>query len=180
MRILQGETAAVVIDIQEKLLPHIFEGERILQNCLKLIDGLKILSNPIIVTQQYTRGLGPTVPSIIQKFPGFRFTEKISFSCCDEPGFMDEINATGKQNIILCGIEAHVCVLQTCLDLLNKDFITVVAEDCISSRKYNDKLIAIERMRQEGARITTMESILFELTRYAGNETFRKISGIVK
>jgi nicotinamidase-related amidase len=180
MRILQNETAAVVIDIQEKLLPHIYEGENILQNCLTLIEGLKILAIPIIITQQYTKGLGATVPSIVQKFPEFAYIEKISFSCHEEPAFREQILSLGKSNIILCGIESHVCVLQTCIDLLSAGLIPVVVEDCISSRKPNDKRIATDRMRKEGACITTCESLLFELTRFAGSETFKNISRIVK
>ena len=180
MRILQNETAAVVIDIQERLLPHIHEWEGTLQNCLKLIEGLQILSVPILATQQYTKGLGPTVPSVIQKFSEFHYIEKVSFSCFEEPVFAEQILKMGIPNIILCGIESHVCVLQTCIDLLKVGYIPVVVEDCISSRKPNDKLIAIERMRQEGAIITTMESLLFELTRRAGSDLFKKISGIVK
>ena len=180
MRILQEETAAVVIDIQEILLPYIHDGENILQNCLKLIEGLQVLSIPIIVTQQYSKGLGSTVPSIIKKFPEFRYIEKISFSCYDEPAFKMQVSQLRKSNIILCGIESHVCVLQTCLDLLDAGFIPVVVEDCVSSRKPNDKKSAMERMRQAGSLITTMESILFELTRVAGNEIFRSISRIVK
>ena len=180
MRLLQNETAAVIIDIQEKLLPHIYEGESILQNSLKLIEGLKILSTPIIITQQYSKGLGSTVTSIINKFPEFSYIEKNSFSCCDEPVFKEKVFHLGKPNIILFGIESHVCVLQTCIDLLGAGLTPFVVEDCVSSRKPNDKLIAIERMRQEGARITTMESLLFELCRTAGNEIFRSISRIVK
>jgi len=180
MRILREDTAAVVVDIQERLLPHIHEGDILLRNCLKLIEGLKILSVPLIITQQYSRGLGPTVPSIIQMFPDFRYIEKISFSCCEEPAFEMEIDQLCKTDIIICGIESHVCVLQTCLDLLSSGRRPVVVEDCVSSRKPNDKQIAIERMRQEGARITTMESLLFELTRLAGNDIFKRISGIVK
>lgn len=180
MRILQKESTAVVIDIQVKLLPHIYDGKMILQNCLKLIEGLQILSLPIIVTQQYTKGLGPTDPAIIQKFPEFNYIEKTAFSCFEEPAFKEEISLIGKQNTILCGIESHVCVLQTCLDLIDGGFKPVIVEDCVSSRNPDDKIIAIERMRQEGARITTMESILFELTRYAGNEIFKSISRLVK
>jgi nicotinamidase-related amidase len=180
MRIFQNETAAIVIDIQEKLLPHIHEGENILQNCLKLIDGLKVLTIPIIITQQYTRGLGSTVPAIINKFPEFRYIEKITFSCCDEPAFSEQVTRLDKPSIVLCGIESHVCVLQTCLDLLKMGITPFVVEDCVSSRRLNDKLIAVERMRQEGAQITTMESLLFELTRSAGNEIFKSISRIVK
>ncbi len=180
MRILQKETAATVVDIQEKLLPHMHDGRTMLQNCLKLIEGLHILSVPVIITQQYTKGLGSTDQSIIGKFPEFNYIEKTSFSCFEEPAFREEITILGKPDIIICGIEAHVCVLQTCLDLIDGGFRPVVVADCTSSRNPDDKLIAIERMRQEGARITTMESILFELTRNAGNELFKKISGLVK
>ena len=180
MRIHIKETAAVVIDIQEKLFPHIHEGEKLLQNCLKLVEGLNVLSVPLIITQQYTHGLGPTLQPLIKVFPEFKYTEKLSFSCCDEPAFTEQVTSLGKRNIILCGIETHVCVLQTCIDLLEAGLTPVVVQDCVSSRKPDDKLIAIERMRQEGAIITSMESILFELTRRAGSETFKSISGIVK
>jgi nicotinamidase-related amidase len=180
MRLLKDESVAVVVDMQEKLLPHIHDGEVILSNCLKLIAGLKILSIPVMITQQYTKGLGPTVPDIIKMFPEFRYIEKISFSCCEEPEFGNELERLAGKNIILFGIESHVCVLQTCLDLLASGKQPVVVEDCISSRKVNDRTIAIERMRQEGAIITTMESLLFEFTRKAGNDIFRSISGIVK
>ena len=180
MRIKRDEAAAVVVDIQERLLPHIHEGDIMLGNCIKLIKGLEALSIPVLITQQYTKGLGPTVQPVIQLFPEFRHIEKISFSCCEEPSFEKEITRLGRTDIILCGIESHVCVLQTCLDLLEGGRRAVVVEDCISSRKPGDKLTAIERMRQEGARITTMESLLFELARVAGNDAFRSISGIVK
>lgn len=180
MRILQEETAAVVIDIQEKLLPHIYDGENTLYNCIKLVEGLQILSVPIIVTQQYTRGLGPTAPALKQKFSEFSYIEKISFSCYEEPLFSSRIYALGKKNLILCGLESHVCVFQTCIDLLDAGLTPVIVEDCVSSRKHNDKKVAIERMRQTGAQITTMESILFELTRFAGTNIFKSISGIVK
>jgi nicotinamidase-related amidase len=180
MRILKEETVAVVVDIQERLLPHIYHWEETLQNCLKLIDGLQVLSVPMIVTQQYTKGLGQTDPSIVNKITGFSHIEKNTFSCCGEPDFMEKLSSLEKKYIILCGIETHVCVLQTCLDLIESGFIPVVVEDCVSSRKPNDKEIAIERMRQEGARITTLESILFELTQVSGTETFKNISKLVK
>jgi nicotinamidase-related amidase len=180
MRILKDNVAAVVVDIQERLLPHMYDGENVLSSCLKLIEGLRLLEIPVLVTQQYTKGLGPTVAPVVQIFQGFRHIEKISFSCCDEPAFTEELDRLGKQQIIICGIEAHVCVLQTCLDLIALGKRPVVVEDCVSSRKPGDKATAIERMRGEGAIITTMESVLFELTRVAGNAVFKGISGIVK
>ncbi len=180
MRTHKENTAAVVIDIQERLLPHIDQWEQVLQNCTRLIDGLQILSVPLVVTQQYTKGLGPTDPAIVNKITGFSFIEKNTFSCYGEPVFKDKLATLGKKYVILFGIETHVCVLQTCLDLLESGYIPVVVEDCVSSRKPHDKLVAIERMRQEGARITTLESILFELTQCAGTETFKSISRLVK
>ena len=180
MRILKDESVGVIVDIQEKLFPHMHDGDIILRNCQKLIEGMKILDVPMIVTQQYTQGLGPTLPAIVKLFPDFTYVEKISFSCCEEPFFNIGIQSLGKDDIILCGIESHVCILQTCLDLLADGKKPIVVEDCTSSRSPHDKHIAIERMRQEGARITTMESILLELTSSAGNEIFKSISAIVK
>jgi nicotinamidase-related amidase len=180
MRILKEDSAGVVIDIQERLLPHIYEVEQIVSKSLKLIEGLQLLEVPLIVTQQYTKGLGPTVSPVRAKINDFNPIEKVSFSCCGEPVFMNELNNTGRKYVIICGIESHVCVLQTCLDLLANGKIPVIVEDCVSSRKTGDKKVAIERMRQEGAVITTLESILFELTGVAGTAVFKGISGLVK
>jgi nicotinamidase-related amidase len=180
MRIIKENTAAIVIDIQERLFPHMYESEKLLQNCQKLIDGLHVLTIPIIATQQYTKGLGPTLPSVSIRFFEFSFIEKMSFSCFDEPIVREHLNSLNRSIIILFGIEAHVCVMQTCIDLIENGYKPVIVEDCVSSRNINDKKISIERMRQEGALVTTYESLLFELTRFAGNEVFKRISGIVK
>jgi nicotinamidase-related amidase len=180
MKILENNTAAVIIDIQENLFPHIYNHEILLVNSLKLIEGLKILEIPIVITQQYTKGLGPTVQSVTGKFQEFSFIEKNSFSCCDEPLFMTQLARLEKKNILILGIEAHVCVLQTCVDLIEKGYTPVVIEDCIGSRKDQNKTIALLRMQQEGALITSSESILLELTRYSGSERFKRISGIIK
>jgi nicotinamidase-related amidase len=106
--------------------------------------------------------------------------EKMTFSCCDHQEINQEIREAGKRNIIICGIETHVCVLQTVIDLLRQDYQPVVIADCVSSRKTSDRAVAIERMRQEGAIISTYESILFELTRVSGTDTFKEISRLVK
>jgi nicotinamidase-related amidase len=180
MRILKEQTAGLIIDIQEKLIPHIYKYESVIAHTAILIQGLKILDIPVIVTQQYTKGLGVTIPSISDTIGNYAPVEKISFSCCDEPAFMKRLSQLGGKNIIIAGIEAHVCVLQTVLDLLDNDYVPVVVENCISSRKNRDKKIAVERMRKEGAIITTYESVLFELTRFAGTDVFKQISRLVK
>jgi nicotinamidase-related amidase len=180
MRILKDRSAALIIDIQERLYPFIFENEKLTKNVSKLIEGLKIIGIPIFITEQYVKGLGPTIGPVAALLGSHPRIEKMSFSCCDEPRVMEGIAVTGKENIIIAGIESHVCVLQTVIDLKRNGYHPIVAEDCVSSRNENDKRIAIERMRQEGAIITTCESILFELLRYSGTEQFRGISRLVK
>jgi len=154
--------------------------EQVEQNLITLTAALKVLEVPYLVTEQYTKGLGFTIQLLRIAFGEYEAIEKTTFSCCDEPEFIKAINAAGRKNIILCGIETHVCVLQTAIDLLEAGYQPVVIEDCVSSRKLSDKNTAIERMRQEGVIITSLESILFELTRNSGTETFKAISKLVK
>ena len=180
MRILRENTAGLVIDIQERLFPLIYENEILAKNASVLIQGLQSLSIPVIVTQQYTKGLGGTIEPVRRLFGEPGHIEKVAFSCCDEPSFMEPLKASGRKFIIITGIEAHVCVLQTTIDLLEQGFTPVVIEDCVSSRKKNDKKQAIFRMRKEGAIISTYESILFELLRYSGTDDFKAISKLVK
>jgi nicotinamidase-related amidase len=180
MRIIKEQSCGLIIDIQERLFPHIYKHDLIAGNTATLIRGLKILELPLILTQQYTVGLGETISVIKKSMPEFAPVEKNCFSCCDEPLFMESLKKLDKKFVIIAGMEAHVCVLQTVLDLLANNYIPVVIENCISSRKNRDKKTAVERMRQEGAIISTYESILFELTRFAGTSQFKEISKIVK
>ncbi|MDO9254667.1 MAG: hydrolase [Bacteroidales bacterium] len=180
MRILKENTIGIFIDIQEKLFPHMQEMDQLEQNLITLAAGFKVLEIPFLVTEQYPKGLGFTILPLKMSIGDYSAIEKMAFSCCDEPQFANILSTTGRKNVILCGIETHVCVLQTALDLLQSGYQPVVIEDCVSSRKLSDKLTAIERMRQEGAIITSLESILFELTRNSGTETFKAISKLVK
>jgi hypothetical protein len=180
MRILRENTIGIFIDIQEKLFPHMQERSMLEQNLVKLNTGLRILEIPIVVTEQYSKGLGFTISPLKLALEEFSAIEKTAFSCCDEPQFINTLSASGKKNVIVCGIETHVCVLQTTIDLLQAGYQAIVLEDCVSSRKLSDKNIAIERMRQEGAIISSMESVLFELTRTSGTESFKAISRLVK
>ena len=180
MRIKKDNTIGVVIDIQEKLYPYITDHETITRNNRILINGLKVMKIPLVVTQQYTKGLGETIPEIREVLGAFKYIEKMAFSCCDEPRFNEELALSTRTNIIVTGIEAHVCVMQTVNDLIGQGYQPIVVEDCIGSRKPNDKKIAVDRMRQSGAIITTYESILFELLKYSGTDEFREISRLVK
>jgi nicotinamidase-related amidase len=180
MRILKEKTIAIFIDIQEKLFPHMQELDQLEQNLITLAAGLKVLEIPFLVTEQYPKGLGYTILPLKMVFGEYSAIEKMAFSCCDEPQFANVLNTSGRKNVILCGIETHVCVLQTALDLLQAGYQPIVIEDCVSSRKLSDKHTAIGRLQQEGVIITSLESILFELTRYSGTDTFKVISKLVK
>lgn len=180
MRINAKDAVGLIIDIQERLFPFIANNEQITRNTSILIEGLKALEVPIMVTEQYTKGLGVTIAPLRDLLTEIRFIEKMAFSCCDEPKFFEELALKAPQFVIIAGIESHVCVLQTTIDLISNGFRPVVVEDCVGSRNPNDKAMAIARMRQEGATITTYESILFELLRRSGSDSFRKISKLVK
>lgn len=176
MRIIREEAAAVVIDYQEKLVPAMHKKEELIRNSQILLKGLKILGVPMCVTQQYTKGLGMTVSEIQEAAGTKAYMDKISFSTADV--IAEQIQ--GKKYVILCGMEAHICVLQTLIDLKAKGYVPVLVEDCISSRKKNDKKMAIERAIQEGAIVTTYEAVLFELLKEAGTEESKAIQRLIK
>jgi nicotinamidase-related amidase len=180
MRIKVSECTGLVIDMQERLFPVMFNSDQLLPRVQILVEGLKVLKIPMLVTEQYPKGLGPTLDPLVKALGRPEIIEKLSFSCCGEPGFISSLEKLGKSRVIICGIEAHVCVLQTVIDLVEKGFKPVVVADCISSRNPDDKAVALERMHSEGALITTSESLLFELTVEAGSQQFKSISRLVK
>ncbi len=180
MRILKEQTVAALIDVQEKLAPHIHNMEAVIKRQEILVQGLQVLGVPVMVTEQYTKGLGVTVPELKSVLADYAPIEKMAFSCCDDPHFLEPLKDSGRKSVILFGIEAHVCVLQTTLDLLEAGYRPVVIEDCVSSRKESDKLTALRRMQQAGAIISTSESVLFELCRVSGTESFKQISKLFK
>jgi nicotinamidase-related amidase len=180
MRIQQEKGIGLAIDIQDRLLPHIHQHEAMLERIGILLKGLQILGIPVLITEQYPKGLGPTNEAVRQKLKPFNPIEKMAFSCCGEDRFMRAVEEAGKRVVIICGIETHVCVLQTALDLIQEGYMPVIISDCVSSRRPLDKETALERMRQEGAIISTSESILFELVNVAGTDTFKQISKLVK
>lgn len=181
MRIYPGNTMALVIDFQERLIPVIDNNEELLHNTEILLRGLRILNIPLLVTQQYTKGIGMTVPRLTAAIgEEFTYYDKLAFSCVEDETIYQKIKASGKQNIIICGIEAHICVLQTVIDLKERGYQVILVEDCIGSRREKDRQVGIQRAIAEGAFPATYESILFELTGKAGNEVFKQISKLIK
>lgn len=179
-RIRRATAALVVVDLQERLLPAIFEKERVLQNALRLIQGAAALQVPVLVTEQYRKGIGPTVPEVAAAVPGFAPMEKLAFSACGAEGFVEALRASNRQDVVLCGIEAHVCVCQTCLDLIDQGFRVFVVADAISSRTAENHRLALERLAAAGAVLVSTEMILFELLERAGTDEFKRILPLVK
>ncbi|MCA9069138.1 MAG: isochorismatase family protein [Planctomycetaceae bacterium] len=168
-----------MVDVQEKLIPAIPVADQLITNCRKLIDGAKALAIPIAGTEQYPRGLGKTVPALAEHLG--EMPEKVRFSCAEVLGWQPSTTDTdSRDQIIVAGIEAHVCVQQTVLDLLAVGFRVYVPADAIASRKKLDWKIALDRMSTHGAIITTTESVLFECCEIAGTPEFKTISQLVK
>jgi nicotinamidase-related amidase len=179
-RIVREKAALAVIDIQEKLLPAIHEKERVVQNATRLIHGAAVLGVPIVATEQYRKGIGPTVPEVAAEIPDFAPIEKLAFSCWGADGFVKALQTNGASDVILCGIEAHVCVAQTCLELLDHGLRPFVVADAVSSRTPENHRIGIERVRDAGATIVSTEMILFELLGCAGTDEFKRILPLIK
>ncbi len=178
--ITKEDTVLVAIDFQEKLMPAMSNGEETEERATRLISGMKVFGIPAIVTQQYTRGIGETTARIAEALGDFEHVEKTSFSAMRTQEFRDRLAATGRKNVVICGVEAHICVLQTALQLIDEGYNVYLVVDCIDSRNENDKMWGISRMGDAGAVITTYESVLYEILQDSRAEGFKAISAIVK
>jgi isochorismate hydrolase len=172
----KDEVVLVIVDIQERLAAVMSERQKVIDNCLHLIEISKLLAIPVMLTEQYPRGLGSTVNEIREALPSYDPDEKMTFSCCEDREFMKRLNATRRKKVILAGMETHVCVLQTCVGLLKEDFTVHVVGDAVCSRTKANFRTGIEYMRDAGAVITGTETALFQLLRKAGTEEFKIIS----
>lgn len=176
--IRREDAILVVVDVQEKLLPHIAEAERVVGAIEKLIDGFRIVGAPLLVTEQYRKGLGPTTERLVAAVAGtepsaFSPIEKMTFGCVAHLPFRQALDASERRQVVLCGIEAHVCVLQTALQLLAIGFEVFLAADATSSREPRNVEIALRRMEQEGVRMTTVEMAVFEMLHESGTPEFK-------
>jgi isochorismate hydrolase len=176
----RDDSLLVIVDIQERLAVAMSEKDRVVTNTLHLIESAKLLGVPLLITEQYPKGLGPTVPEVRNAVQTYAPIEKITFSCCGEKFFMEAVQETEKKQIILVGMETHVCVLQTCIDLLQNGYFVHVVSDAICSRTKQNYKTAIEYMRDAGAVITCTETVLFQLLVKAGSEEFKTISKRIK
>ncbi|NUP88582.1 MAG: hydrolase [Candidatus Sumerlaeia bacterium] len=172
------QTVLAVIDVQERLMPHIQGGDHIVARCLRLIEGFRALNLPVVITEQYPKGLGRTVAAILERASGFPVIEKRDFSSCGAPEFLRAL--AGRDQVLLCGVEAHVCVSQTALDLLAEGRQVHVAGDAAGSRTLEDREVGLQKMRAAGAVPASSESALFELLRTSTHAQFKAISALVR
>lgn len=175
-----AETALVVIDVQEKLIPHIYRHEELIQSIRRLIRGCQIVNVPILATEQYTKGLGPTVQPLREALGEIVPMEKMHFSCWDHAPFREALEATGRRSILLCGIESHVCVYQTAIGLRDSGYDVQVAGDAVSSRFERNLDLALMRFRQEEILMTSVETAIFEMLKMCGTDHFREWVQVLK
>ena len=184
-RLILGQTVVLVVDVQERLMAQIHQADRVAQQVGRLIDGAAALGLPILVTEQYPNGLGRTLHGISAKLDTASSCvdvcrhEKLKFSACIEP-IRSKLVALRARSVLVCGVEAHVCVLQTCLDLIDGGLIAAVVADAVGSRRALDCQTAIDRMTQAGIVPTTVESALLELVHEAGGDRFRAVLPVIK
>lgn len=170
------KSCLLVIDVQERLLPAIHRGAEVVENSGWLMDVAAHLEVPTVVSEQYPRGLGHTVEALAKRASPEMLVEKIHFSCAASPACLEAFEATGREQYVLAGIEAHVCVLQTALGLAALGKEVYVVADAVSSRREADAALGLSRMGQEGVRIVSREMVVFEWLGQAGTDTFRHIS----
>lgn len=175
------DSVLLVIDIQDRLLPAIDGHERLVTQCVRLIEGARALGVPLVWTEQYVRGLGATNDAIRTAIGDAAAPlEKMTFGCLQDEGIAKAVRDTGRGTLVLCGMETHVCVLQTAMRALDLGMRVVLVQDAVSSRFPENRAVGLDRMMREGVLPTTVESLLLEWTEVSGTDTFKKILPLIK
>ena len=177
--LLKEESLLLIIDIQERLVPAMKYGKQVIKNTNVLISAANEMNMPIVVTEQYPKGLGPTVPEINELLGDALKFEKTLFTACTDE-VVESIEANGKKKIIITGMETHVCVFQTARDLINLGYEVFIVSDAVSSRYKENYRNGLELMRDMGAVVTNTETVLFDLMKKAGTSEFKKLSKLIK
>lgn len=174
------DTVLLIIDIQGNLAHSMYGKELLFENVQRLIKGIQVLEIPILWIEQNPQGLGPTIPEIADILSDIQPIGKISFSSCRNDRFMQALKALERKQVLIAGIETHICVYQTAADLVNLGYEVQVVADAVSSRNLENKEIGLQKMRDSGVSLTSVETALFELLEVAEGEQFKKILKIVK
>ncbi|MFC0780764.1 hydrolase [Flavobacterium sp. HJSW_4] len=178
--LVQEKTGLIVIDVQGKLARIVHNSEKLAANLEKLIRGCQLLSIPIIWAEQNPKGLGTTIPELEKLLQHQKPVEKFSFNALDNEDFKKVIINSGKKQWLICGIEAHICVYQTAMGLLSKNFEVEIVADCVSSRSEESIVIALQKLQHKGASLTNIEMCLYELVKDSRREIFKEILTLIK
>jgi len=174
-------TALVVVDLQERLLPAIADGERVLRHSVLLLRLAEVLDLPVLLTTQYARGLGPTVPPVLEAAPGVAPLDKVSFGCFGNKEFLERLAALeGRDQLVVAGIESHICVAQTVLGALERGYAVHVASDAIGSRTAENRAVGLDRMSRAGAVASSTEMAVYELLGRSDGAAFKKMLPLLK
>ena len=183
MRLEPGRALLLVIDVQEKLMPVIDGADGVLRNVERLVRGFHLLGIPALLTEQYVKGLGPTAENVRKAFEetsGYRPIEKACFSAHGCEAFARQLESLERKQVVVAGVETHVCVYQTVSDLLAGGYEVTIVADAVSSRTTANKDIALRRLMAEGVKLSSTEMALFELLAVSGTDEFRAISRLIK
>lgn len=175
MLINRNDSCLLIIDVQERLAPAMDEPRKVIDGCARLLKGARILNVPSIVTEQYPKGLGATLFDVREAAPDDAFFTKISLSAVAEDGFMQKLDALNKKQVVIAGIEEHICVLQTAVELKEKGFDVFVVADACGSRVPESEKYAEDRLKSENIALVTIEMVLFEWLRVAGTPEFKEV-----
>lgn len=174
------DVTLLIVDIQGKLASLMHEKELLFGNVQKLVKGIQILGIPILWVEQNPQGLGPTIPEIAALLSDIQPISKMSFSCCENDRFLQALKTLNREQVLIAGIEAHICVYQTAVNLVDLGYAVEVAVDAVSSRNVTNKEVALQKMKDVGVGLTSVETALFELLKVAEGETFKQMLAIVK
>ncbi|MHA1524441.1 MAG: isochorismatase family protein [Alphaproteobacteria bacterium] len=178
-----SKSQLLIVDMQEKLLPAMVDPDRVVGRAALLLEAAREMNIPRAVSEQYPKGLGATTSQLQAQIEGVPVLEKLHFSCARDPALAELLHMrreTGCDQVVVAGIEAHVCVGQTVLDLMERGFVVAVAADAISSRRTQDCAVALARFAAAGASVTTTEAVVFEWLEKAGTSQFKALSALIK
>jgi nicotinamidase-related amidase len=173
-------TGLVIVDVQTKLMDVMAQKERVIDNLVRLLHLSKLFNIPVLLTEQYPRIMGYTQPEIKEALPHYDPIQKMDFNCCAVESFNDRLKSLGLINILLTGVESHICVFQTCFSLLEKGHNVHVPQDAVDSRTKENRRVGIELMEKAGAVMTSTETVIFQILRRAGTKEFKEMLKLVK
>ncbi|MBW2540061.1 MAG: hydrolase [Deltaproteobacteria bacterium] len=176
----KDKTGLLIIDVQEKLMQVMGRRQRVAANITKLVLLSKLFDFPVILTEQYPKWLGPTLPEVTESLPAYQPISKLHFNCCDVDGFNHRLDSEDLRDVIVTGVESHICVFQTCISILERGYRVHVPQDAVDSRTDENWRVGLDLMKQAGAVITSTETVIYQILKKAGTKEFKQMLKVMK